>query len=145
MSLKKIALTAVAAAALLAPTMTGADAAHKNNKTYKVYKNNNKHVSLRHGNVNTRGIDRKIENHQNRIRAGRIKGDLTFREVRKLRRGLNRIREARYFAKRDGNVTRSERRELRSMLSDHSERIYRLRHNHRTANKFFRKFSKYYY
>ncbi|MGI9407290.1 MAG: hypothetical protein ACR2O4_13050 [Hyphomicrobiaceae bacterium] len=131
MSIKKIALAAVAAIALTAPTLTAANAHHINKK---------KQDRVAALGTYTPGIDRKIERQRNRIRNGRIRGDLTWRETRRLRRGLKRIRRAKQYAAYDGHITRYERRELHDMLAHNSERIYRLRHNNRTANRYFRKF-----
>ena len=148
MSFKRIALTAIVAAAFVAPGMTAANAGKKHHKKHdrieRLDYDDDIH-NVRLGNTRTRGIDRRINRQHRRIRNGRIDGDLTFREYRKLRRGLNRIRRARHYAKADGHVSRYERRELRDMLSDHSERIYRLRNNNRTAFKPLLRYTKKFY
>ncbi len=157
MSIKTFALTALAAAALVAPTLATADAhhidkkrdhaikKHSNNGSYDDFvrvNRNKKH--LRHaGNLRTPGINRRIERQGERIRNGRRSGDLTWNEARKLRKGLRRIVRARNVAKFDGRVTQYERRELRDMLDHNGQRIRRLRNNHKTANPRFRKFRKY--
>ncbi len=148
MSLKRIALTAIVAAAFVAPGMTAANAGkkhHKKNDRIERLNYDDDLYNVSYGNTRTRGIDRKIKNQHRRIRNGRIDGDLTFGEFRRLRRGLNRIRKARRYAKSDGHVSRYERRELRHMLRDHSQRIRRLRNNDRTAFKPFLKYAKKYY
>lgn len=160
MSIKKIALTALAAAALAAPTLATADAHHIDKKRdHAIKKHNNfnkfdkyddfvrakrKKNHLRHaGNLRTPGIDRRIERQRDRIRNGRRSGDLTWNEARKLRKGLRRIVRARRIAKFDGNVSGYERRDLRDMLNHNGKRIRRLRNNHKTANRHLRKFRKY--
>ncbi len=159
MSIKKFASTAIAAAALGAPTLSAAHAHHIDKKKNHVvekygfdkYDSYDDYVrgrrdrkGLRHaGNLRTPGIDRRIERQAKRIRSGRQAGDLTWNEARKLRKGLRRIVRARSYAKYDGNVTRQERRELRDMLDHNGQRIRRLRNNNKTASRHFRKFRKY--
>jgi len=141
MSIKKIALTAVAAAAFLAPTMTGASAHHIDGKRH--LNNYDKHVVAKRFHTATPRIDRRIANQARRIRVGRRSGDLTFREMRRLRKGLRNIRRARNFAKRDGRVTRWERQDLLSMLNRNGKKIRRLRNNRKNAHPTYRKLRKF--
>lgn len=175
MSIKKIALTAIAAAALMAPTLSAANAHHIDKKRthasdryddhdkydrkrglgkanrYDKYDNYDDYVAAKRrklhltktGNIRTPGILKRMERQRDRIRAGRKNGDLTWREARRLRKGIRRVRRALHRARYDGNVTGYERRELRDMLNDNSKRINRLRNNHKTASRHFRKFRKY--
>lgn len=146
MSIKNIALATIVTLAFVAPTMSGANAKslkHRYNEFSKSqdYENvkprTHRYASI---DIDTPRIDRRIERQRMRIRRGRRSGDLTWREARRLRRGLKRIVRAKQYAMNDDRVTRYERRELLALLDDNGQKIRRLRHNDRTANRRFRRF-----
>lgn len=84
---------------------------------------------LRHGDISTPGIDRRVRRQHRRIRRGRRLGDLTRGEYRRLMFALFNIRVERRFAKRDGYVSFRERRRLQRMLTRNGRNIRRLRNN----------------
>jgi hypothetical protein len=78
-------------------------------------------------------IEQRLENQRFRIRDGVTTGELTRKEAKRLRKQQRRIaRLARSFMY-DGYLDRYEFSELREKLNRASQRIYRLKHNHRVG------------
>jgi len=85
---------------------------------------------------NDRGVERiekRLRRQRRRIRMGWHNGELTPREMRKLRRQQGRIHEFKWQAMRDGWLSRYEVHELERMLDRASDRIYRFKHNSRRS------------
>lgn len=99
----------------------------------------NRRFNLRHeGNVRTPLIRDRIANQRRRIRRARRAGELTFRESRRLNRGLRQIRRALRVARSNGDVSRRERRVIRAMLNENHRRIVRFANNHRKPGRLYR-------
>ncbi len=79
----------------------------------------------------TPGIDRREARQHERIAEGRRSGQLTRAETMRLRAGQRHIRRMERRAKRDGFVTRNERRHIARAQDRQSRRIYRYKHNAR--------------
>lgn len=77
----------------------------------------------------TPGIDNREHRQAMRIWHGIADGRLNVREARVLWHGQMRIRAAERRFRRDGVVTRHERRRLHRMLNRQSRKIRRFRHN----------------
>lgn len=88
-------------------------------------------VSLAGANTETNRIHRREVAQQSRIRQGVRQGDLTRGERWRLRHGQQHIRRMTVRARRDGHMSRYERRRIERAQDRQSRRIYRLRHNHR--------------
>ena len=72
-----------------------------------------------YGSTNTPGIDRRQRQQEYRERAGEAAGVISPREGRAIDRAQRDLRRHESLAKRDGVVTRQERRDLR----DHSRHV----------------------
>ena len=80
-----------------------------------------------------RRVDRRLSNQRERTRAGLKNGDLTHRELKRIRRDRHKIaRMDRRFGS-DGRYTKRERRQLSSALDRASHRVYRAKNNRRVA------------
>lgn len=75
------------------------------------------------------GVDWRQQNQAKRIYHGVANGSLTYRETGQLVRGHARIKVQERRYKRDGVVTRRERRNLHRAQNRQSRRIYRRKHN----------------
>ncbi len=73
----------------------------------------------------------KIQHH--RINHGIAIGELTYKEVRKLRRYHRKIHRQRHHFLADGHLSHRERRILERRLDRNSGLIYALKHNDRYA------------
>jgi len=80
----------------------------------------------------TPGVTERQENQKARIEQGAKSGQLTHREVRKLRAEQRRIRAEKRMAKADGVVTPAERAKLRHDQNRASRDIYREKHDAQT-------------
>ena len=74
-------------------------------------------------------VDRRLSKQRERTRAGWENGDLTRREMKRIRKDQHKIaRMDRRFG-RDGRYTGHERRKLNKALDRASHRVYRAKHN----------------
>jgi len=74
-----------------------------------------------------------LSKQQARVRHGWKDGEITRKELKRLRKDRRKIaRMDRRFG-RDGHYTRHERRKLNKAMDRASQRIYRAKHNHRVA------------
>ncbi len=80
-------------------------------------------------------ISKREHRQQARIRQGVKSGELTRGEARRLEARERKIRADKKAAKADGKVTPAERRKLNREQNRASRKIYRLKHNARTANR----------
>jgi hypothetical protein len=87
-------------------------------------------VGLAGANPETNRIHRREVAQRERIQAGSRQGDLTRGERWRLRHGQQHIRRMTMRARRDGHMSRYERRHIERAQDRQSRRIYRLRHNH---------------
>ena len=78
-------------------------------------------------------VDQRARNQQARIRQGVKSGELTPAETRRLERQEGKIKADEMVAKSDGKVTKAERKKLSREQNRESKRIYRLKHNNKTA------------
>jgi len=76
-----------------------------------------------------RWLDRRQHRQQDRIHQGRVSGQLTPREARRLHNEQAYIRGAEGRMRADGNLSPQERARLNTMQNRSSQDIYRLRHN----------------
>ena len=76
---------------------------------------------------------RRERRQQGRIEEGEKSGELTQGEANRLEKGEGRIEKSREAALSDGHMDKSERQHLRRMENRESRRIYRDKHNGRTA------------
>ncbi|HVP70615.1 MAG TPA: hypothetical protein VMS45_04765 [Gemmatimonadaceae bacterium] len=90
-------------------------------------------ASVASASVATPNVERREWRQDQRIRQGVKSGELTRPEARRLVRGEARIDRMEWRAKRDGHVSPRERAHLQRALNHESRRIYRLKHNGRTA------------
>jgi len=80
-------------------------------------------------------IDRRLSNQHARTRAGRKNGDLTRRELKRIRKDQHKIaRMDRRFGS-DGRYTGHERRKLNKALDRASHRVYRAKNNSRVPRQ----------
>lgn len=78
-------------------------------------------------------VDRRLDNLRKRTRAGWRDGEITHRELERVRKDRRRIaRMDRRFGS-DGRYTKRERRKLNNALDRASNRVYRTKHNDRVA------------
>lgn len=82
--------------------------------------------------ANTPRVDQRQANQLRRIDQGVATGRLTPREARHLQHGQRRVARMERRAKADGVVTRRERARLRAAQNRQDQRIYALKHNHRS-------------
>lgn len=75
----------------------------------------------------------RIENQQDRIGQGIQSGQLTPKEAIRLEKGEQRIETNRQKALADGKMTRKERFKLNRQENKESRKIFRAKHNKRTA------------
>jgi len=74
-------------------------------------------------------FDKRAERQQSRIREGVKSGELTRKEVGKLRKQQKKIARTERRFKSDGAFTRHEHKKLNRLQDKASNRIYRLKHN----------------
>lgn len=79
-------------------------------------------------------VARRERHQQARIQQGVKSGELTQGEAARLERGEARIENRREAALEDGKMDGGERRQLRRMQNRESRRIWRAKHNERTAS-----------
>ena len=80
-----------------------------------------------------RRVDRRLDKQRARARAGWEKGDVTHRELKRIRKDQRKVaRMDRRFGS-DGRYTKRERRKLNNALDRASNRVYRAKNNHRVA------------
>ncbi|HJU03592.1 MAG TPA: hypothetical protein VJ692_00465 [Nitrospiraceae bacterium] len=80
-------------------------------------------------NVETPGIDQRMQNQEQRIQQGIDSGQLTEREAGRMNRHMDRVEKAEARAKADGQVTRQERKRMKRALNHNSRAIYREKHD----------------
>lgn len=80
-------------------------------------------------------INKREHRQQARIRQGVKRGELTRGEARRLEAREHKIQKDKMAAKADGKVTPAERRKLKREQNRASRKIYRLKHNARTAKQ----------
>ena len=83
-------------------------------------------------NTATPRIDRREWRQHHRIQQGWRSGELDRGERARLRAGQRHVHRMEWRAKRDGNVTRYERRRITRAENRQNRAIYRLKHNRRT-------------
>lgn len=76
-------------------------------------------------------FDQRIERQQMRIKKGVRNGELTKNESKKLRKQQRHIKKLNKQFKKDGHLSRHERKTLQQELNLASKRIYRFKHNDR--------------
>lgn len=76
-------------------------------------------------------FDQRIERQHKRIKNGVRNGELTKKEAKKLRKQHRQIKKLNKQFKKDGHLSRHERKTLQRELDRASKRIYRLKHNDR--------------
>jgi hypothetical protein len=76
-------------------------------------------------------FEQRLDRQHWRIKQGIRSGELTRKEVKRLRKQQRQIAKAERRFSRDGYLDPRERRHLRRKLDDASDRIYRLKHNDR--------------
>ena len=82
-------------------------------------------------------VDRRLAKQRARTRAGWEDGEVTHRELRRIRKDQRKIaRMDRRFGS-DGRYTKRERRKLNKALDRASDRVYRVKHNDRTKHRAF--------
>lgn len=74
-------------------------------------------------------IKERLDNQQDRIQQGVENGELTRKEAQRMRAGQREIRDMRQDAREDGVVTRRERRAITQEQKDHSQRIWKQKHD----------------
>jgi len=74
-------------------------------------------------------MENRLERQQERIDAGMDSGALTHKEARLLKREQKQIRKFVRKIRKDGEVTKKERRKLLNRLDHASQRIRELKHN----------------
>ncbi len=79
-----------------------------------------------------RYVDQRQDRQQYRIREGWRSGELTRKELNRLRKEQRRIANLERKFAADGDWSRRERRALRETLDDASARIHRKKHNDRS-------------
>lgn len=92
----------------------------------------------------TSQIRSRIQRQRSRIEAAEARGDLRRGEERRLRSGLQDIRQSfRAYRNNDGVINSWEQRELNAALDRNSRRIARLANNHRTARPAYSPYNPY--
>lgn len=76
-------------------------------------------------------FEQRLDRQHWRIEQGVRSGELTGREVKRLRKEQRHIAKTKRKFSRDGYLDRKERRQLRRKLNRASDRIYRLKQNER--------------
>jgi Skp family chaperone for outer membrane proteins len=76
-------------------------------------------------------FDQRIERQQQRIKQGVRTGELTKKEIKKLRKQQRHIKKLNRQFEKDGHLSHYERKTLKRKLNLASKRIYRLKHNDR--------------
>lgn len=89
------------------------------------------------GSYDDRFHQRQKRQHR-RIEQGIRNGDLTHREIEKLRCEQDEIASLEHRFLRDGWFSDWERRKLQRRLKKASNRIYRYKHNHRVNRRYYR-------
>ncbi|RPJ16490.1 MAG: hypothetical protein EHM37_02055 [Deltaproteobacteria bacterium] len=79
------------------------------------------------------GIQRRMENQDQRIDQGVQSGALTPRETGKLAADQARIQQTEERMRSDGNLTGQERQKLKTKQDRASDRIYQQKHDHQRA------------
>jgi DNA repair exonuclease SbcCD ATPase subunit len=79
-------------------------------------------------------FDQRIERQQKRIKKGVRNAELTKKETKKLQKQHRRIKKLNRQFKKDGHLSRHERKTLQRELDLASERIYRFKHNDHYRN-----------
>lgn len=85
------------------------------------------------GNTNTPVIDKRAANQEKRIEAGEKSGQLTPKEANNLEKRETKLNNDIAAAKADGKVTKAERAKLTKEEDRNSKRIYKKKHNAKTA------------
>lgn len=85
------------------------------------------------GNTNTPVIDKRAANQEKRIEAGEKSGQLTPKEAANLEKRETKLNNDIAKAKADGTVTKAERAKLTKEENRDSKKIYRKKHNAKTA------------
>ena len=90
------------------------------------------HRALSHGDARfLRHVDRRQARQRHRIHEGWKSGELTRKEIKRLRKGQRRIARLKREFRSDGFLSPRERRVVRNALDNASDRIYRKKHNDR--------------
>lgn len=84
--------------------------------------------------TSTPRIDQREANQQARIQQGVQSGQLTPRETANLERGQAKVETLEAKAKADGKVTAKERARITRVQDKQSRKIYRKKHNGKTAS-----------
>lgn len=127
--MKNFAIVIAAIAALVMGPLSSADAQGKGRRDGA--------QRQRHANVQHRAgprkfqhaVDRRQAGQRGRIKQGWQAGNLSGREVSRLRRDQRRIGKLERRFGADGHYTRHERRVLKGALDHSSKRIWRMKHN----------------
>jgi hypothetical protein len=82
------------------------------------------------GNVNDSGIEKRMQNQQQRIRQGINSGQLTPKEAGRLKTQQAKIKQDELRMKSDGKLTSAERKKLNRELDREDKRIHKEKHNH---------------
>ncbi len=83
--------------------------------------------------TNTPVIDKRAANQEKRIEAGQASGALTSKESANLEKRETKLNNDIAAAKSDGKVTKAERAKLTKEENRDSKKIYRKKHNAKTA------------
>ena len=86
------------------------------------------------GSMKDPGIQRRMQNMEQRIDQGIQSGELTPKEAGKLEAEQAKIRQTEQRMKSDGNLTGKERQKLHNMQDRSSDRIYRQKHDRQKVN-----------
>jgi hypothetical protein len=86
------------------------------------------------GSMKDPGIQRRMQNMEQRIDQGIKSGELTPKEAGKLEAEQARIQQAEQRMKSDGNLTGQERQKLHNMQDRSSSHIYKQKHDRQKAN-----------
>jgi hypothetical protein len=76
-------------------------------------------------------LKNRLQSQRYRIQDGLAGGELTYREVQRLRDHQRQIRQMRQHFLADGHLSHRERQILDQRLDRNSDRIYALKHNRR--------------
>lgn len=141
---------AIALAAIAALTMGALSTADAQGKGRRDGAYNQRHASTQHRagpRQFRRAVDRRQAGQRARIRQGWHSGNLSRKEVSRLRRDQRRIGKLERRSGADGHYTRHERRALKGALDHSSKRIWRMKHNrhgwkggHRKHKRLHRRF-----
>ncbi len=100
-------------------------------KTHQGHRASKRHAHSRGDHGYRHYLDKRQARQQRRIEQGWHSGELTRKELKRLRKNQRRIaRLERRFAS-DGHFSRKERRAMTEALDEASSRIYRKKHNDR--------------